>query len=121
MVDGRHPPFVKDAMPLLRFHLSAMLAAMLLAVLPPATEAASVQQGQRLARLYCASCHAVDKVSPSPLTIAPPFRDLHKKYPVESLEESLGEGIMTGHPSMPQFQFEPDQIADFVAFLKSLE
>jgi cytochrome c len=28
---------------------------------------------------------------------------------------------MTGHPSMPQFRFDPDQIEDFIAFLKSLE
>lgn len=85
------------------------------------TSAANIQQGQRLASLYCASCHATDRVSQSPLSIAPPFRDLHKKYPVDTLEEALGEGIMTGHPTMPQFQFDPDQIADFLAFLKTLE
>lgn len=83
--------------------------------------AASVAQGQRLARLYCASCHAIDRVSPSPLPMAPPFRTLHERYPVETLEESLAEGIMVGHPTMPQFQFAPDQIADFMLFLKSLE
>jgi mono/diheme cytochrome c family protein len=84
-------------------------------------EAASIEQGRRLAQLYCAECHAIDKVSPSPLRIAPPFRSLHERYPVEMLEEALGEGISTGHPSMPQFQFEPDQIGDFIKFLKSLE
>lgn len=84
-------------------------------------EAANIEQGQRLALLYCARCHAIDKVSPSPLRIAPPFRSLHKRYPVETLEEALAEGFMTGHPSMPQFQFEPDQINDFIAFLKTLE
>jgi mono/diheme cytochrome c family protein len=84
-------------------------------------KAANIEQGRRLALLYCAECHAVDKVSASPLRIAPPFRKLHERYPVEMLEEALGEGISTGHPSMPQFQFEPDQIGDFIAFLKSLE
>jgi mono/diheme cytochrome c family protein len=84
-------------------------------------EAASVEQGRHLALLYCARCHAIDKVSPSPLRIAPPFRNLHERYPIETLEEALAEGIMTGHPSMPQFQFEPDQINDFLIFLKSLE
>ena len=68
-------------------------------------EAANIEQGRDLALLYCAGCHAIDKVSPSPLR----------------LEEALAEGIMTGHPSMPQFQFEPDQINDFIMFLKSLE
>jgi hypothetical protein len=28
---------------------------------------------------------------------------------------------MVGHPTMPQFRFDPDQIADFIAFLKTLE
>ncbi len=107
-------------MVLARFASSAVLAAILLAAAAPA-DAASVRQGQQLARLYCASCHAIDKVSPSPLAIAPPFRELHNRYPVETLEEALAEGIMTGHPTMPQFRFEPDQIADFLAFLHSLE
>lgn len=106
---------------MLRLPLSLFFGVVILVATLPDAGAANRQQGLRLARLYCASCHAIDKVSPSPLTIAPPFRDLHKRYPVESLEESLGEGIMTGHPSMPQFQFEPDQIDDFLAFLKSLE
>jgi mono/diheme cytochrome c family protein len=80
-----------------------------------------VQRGLVLARTHCARCHSIDKVSPSPLAIAPPFRDLHKRYPVENLEEALAEGISTGHPTMPQFRFDPDQIADLIAFLKSLE
>ena len=83
--------------------------------------AASPQRGVLLARTYCAGCHAIDKVSPSPLKIAPPFRTLHERYPVENLEEPLAEGIVTGHPTMPEFRFEPDQIADFIAFLKTLQ
>lgn len=83
--------------------------------------AANVEQGRRLAQLYCARCHSIDKLSPSPLSIAPPFRKLHERYPVESLEEALAEGIVTGHPSMPEFRFEPDQVNDFIAFLKTLE
>ena len=63
---------------------------------------------------------SIDKVSPSPLAIAPPFRELHKKYPVESLEEALAEGIVTGHPTMPEFRLDPGQIRDFIAFLNSL-
>jgi cytochrome c len=83
--------------------------------------AANVEQGKRLALTYCAKCHAIDKVSPSPLKIAPPFRTLHERYPVGMLEESLAEGIVTGHPTMPQFRFDGDQIGDFIAFLKTLE
>lgn len=79
------------------------------------------QRGRTFVLTNCSRCHAVDKVSPSPLAIAPPFRDLHKRYPIEQLQESLAEGIVTGHPSMPQFRLEPDQINDVLSYLKSLE
>lgn len=88
-----------------------------------ASEAQSpaVQRGFTFVRANCARCHSIDKVSPSPLAIAPPFRTLHNKYPVESLEEALGEGIVTGHPTMPEFQLDPGQVSDVIAYLKSLE
>src|SRR5215471_2102391 len=86
-----------------------------------AAQAASVERGQHFARVNCARCHSVDKVTPSPLAIAPPFRTLHTRYPVESLAESLAEGIMTGHPTMPEFRLDPAQINDVIAYLKWLE
>lgn len=79
------------------------------------------QRGQTFARVHCAQCHAIDKVSPSPLQMAPPFRTLHERYAVEDLEEALGEGIVTGHPSMPEFRLDGAQIRDLIAFLKWLE
>lgn len=81
----------------------------------------NVERGKMLAQTNCAKCHSIDKVTLSPLSIAPPFRTLHEKYPVESLQEALAEGIQTGHPTMPQFRFDRDQVADFIAYLKTLE
>lgn len=95
--------------------------ALALALAPSSAAAQAAQRGVVIARTYCVNCHSIDKASPSPLTAAPPFRSLHKKYPVENLEEALAQGIVTGHPSMPQFRFETDQIRDFIAFLKTLE
>ena len=85
------------------------------------SQASSPEQGKRLALTHCARCHAIDKVSRSPLKIAPPFRTLHQRYPVETLQEALGEGIVTGHPTMPEFRFDADQVGDFIAYLKTLE
>jgi cytochrome c len=79
------------------------------------------QRGFVFVRTNCARCHAVGKVGESPPRIAPPFRTLHERYPVESLQESLAEGIVTGHPSMPEFRLDPGQVADVIAYLKSLE
>ncbi|MET0277965.1 MAG: c-type cytochrome [Pseudorhodoplanes sp.] len=101
----------------------AISAAALLALAASAfqAQAQGAQRGVVLARTYCVKCHSIDKLSPSPLTIAPPFRDLHKKYPVEQLQEALAEGMVTGHPTMPEFRFDPGQVNDFIAFLKTLE
>jgi len=72
-------------------------------------------------RANCARCHSVERTGDSALKLAPPFRTLHQRYPVEYLEESLAEGMVTGHPDMPEFRLEPDQIADFIDFLKAFE
>src|SRR4051794_38782963 len=79
------------------------------------------QRGQTFVRANCSKCHAIDKASESPLKIAPPFRDLHLRYPVESLQEALVEGIRTGHPNMPEFRLDAGQASDVIAYLKSLE
>jgi mono/diheme cytochrome c family protein len=91
-------------------------AAPALAQLSPAE-----QRGLTFLRANCARCHAVDKASESPLAIAPPFRTLHVKYPIEDLRRPLSEGIIANHPTMPQFRLEPDQVADVIAYLKTLE
>jgi mono/diheme cytochrome c family protein len=99
------------------------IAAALILALAGLAQAQSpaTQRGLTFVRTNCAQCHAIDKVSASPLRIAPPFRSLHRMYPVESLEEALAEGIRTGHPTMPEFRLDPDQIGDVITYLKSLE
>jgi hypothetical protein len=57
---------------------SALVASTLLSGIAPVV-ADNPRQGKRLALIYCARCHATDKVSPSPLKIAPPFRILHER------------------------------------------
>ena len=79
------------------------------------------QRGLVFAQTNCSICHAVGAAGGSPLPLAPPFRTLHESYPVENLAEALAEGIVTGHPNMPQFQLDIAQIRDLIAYLKSLE
>jgi cytochrome c len=102
--------------PTLRLSLAlSLLAASAFAQSPAA------QRGLTFVRTHCAQCHAIDKASESPLPIAPAFRTLHLKYPIESLERPLAEGIIANHPTMPQFRLERDQIRDVIAYLKTLE
>ncbi len=81
----------------------------------------AAQRGLVVVRTNCSRCHAIGKMGDSPLPIAPPFRTLHERYPVEDLQEPLAEGIVTGHPTMPEFRFDPGQVGDIIAYLKSLE
>ena len=109
----------------MRMRSAITLAALLTWTLWPGAAAAqmspSAQRGQTFVLTNCSRCHAVDKVSESPLKIAPAFRTLHLRYPVENLQEAFAEGIRTGHPTMPAFQLDPGQIADLIAYLKTLE
>src|SRR6202049_770906 len=79
------------------------------------------QRGKTFALTNCARCHSIDRVTPSPLKIAPPFRTLHNRYPVENRAEALPEDSQTGHPTMPEFRLDPDQIHDLLSYLKTLE
>ena len=93
-----------------------------LVLITPALAAPTAEQrGKAFARANCARCHAIDRVSASRLKTAPPLHTLHRRYPVEALGEALAEGISTGHPAMPAFELNPDQIHDLLSYLKTLE
>ena len=76
--------------------------------------------GQDIAQAHCGRCHATGRQGSSPLSKAPPFRTLIKRYPLNHLAEALAEGIMTGHPDMPEFTFEPDEIEALLDYIDSI-
>ena len=84
-------------------------------------DASAAERGRALVQANCASCHAVAEADVSKVAEAAAFRDLHRKYPVEHLQEALGEGIAVGHPSMPEFKMSPQQVQDVIAYLKLLD
>ena len=60
-----------------------------LMLLTPAQAASPAERrGQAYAQRHCARCHSIDRISKSPLDIAPPFRTLHLRYPVDTLAEA---------------------------------
>lgn len=87
----------------------------------PATAQTAEERGRALAEQHCARCHAIGREGRSPLPQAVLFRDLPKRYPVEQLAEAFAEGIVTGHPEMPEFAFEPPEIDALLAYLRSLD
>src|SRR5262249_38798029 len=83
--------------------------------------AQGVRHGEELLVKNCAPCEGVGRKGESPNKLAPPFRTLGQRYPIESLEESLGEGIMSGHPDMPEFKFDAKDVDAIIVYLKSIQ
>ena len=99
---------------------AAAAAGVALMCVPPAV-AASIEHGRQIVQRHCAACHAVGPRGNSTNREAPPFRELHTRYPVDTLAEALAEGILTGHTAMPQFVFPPRDIEDIIAYLQSIQ
>jgi cytochrome c len=91
------------------------------ASIPAFADVLSIRRGKAFAQANCSYCHSIDRFTRSPRRAAPPFRTLHKQYPVETLQDALAEGMSTGHPRMPEFRLDSGQVGDFISFLKSLE
>lgn len=74
-------------------------------------------QGQKIANQSCGRCHNVGLQGTSSHPSAPLFRRLSDKWPLESLEEALAEGISVGHEDMPEFRFEVEEIDSLLAYI----
>jgi mono/diheme cytochrome c family protein len=79
------------------------------------------QRGKTLVERHCSRRHAIDITGSSPHSEAPPFRTLGMRYPIDSLAEALAEGLVTGHPDMPEFMFEVHDVGAILAYLHSIQ
>ena len=86
-----------------------------------AGEADIAARGKAIVAANCARCHAIEMHDKSPHKEALPFREVVVRYPPEQLSEALAEGIMSGHPDMPEFTFEPTEIEAIIAYLATLK
>ena len=99
----------------------SLLASAALVGSPAVSQSSPRERGEAIAKKLCARCHAVTDTGESPMGLAPPFRDLSRRYPIENLAEALAEGIVTGHPAMPRFTFEPREIGDLLTYISGLK
>lgn len=88
---------------------------------PDTAPDAAMERGRDLVLRNCGMCHATGVLDESPAVAAPPLRALARRYPVDSLGEALAEGIVTGHRDMPEFVFDPNDIAAIVRYLESIQ
>jgi mono/diheme cytochrome c family protein len=111
-------------------HVLLALAAMALGACslsdqaPPRAEPLTVSDaaaGQRIAETHCSTCHAIGADGVSPHESAPPFRTLSRNYRISALEEAFAEGALVGHPDMPEFRLEPDEVDALVAYIYTVQ
>ena len=103
---------------------ASLIAALLTGLAAPPAQAVEknlLNKGEVLLRENCSRCHAIGKEGESPHKEAPPFRTLSRKYPVKDLAELLAEGIVSGHPDMPIFTFDPHDVAAIIDYLESIQ
>ena len=81
----------------------------------------AIMHCKELVEANCSRCHGVGLKDKSAEPKAPVFRELAKRYPIDALEEAFAEGIVTGHPGMPEFEATPKQIGDVVAYISSIQ
>jgi mono/diheme cytochrome c family protein len=79
-----------------------------------------IKKGRTLVQANCLRCHNIEKAGESPFSPAPPFRVISKMYKPSDIEEALVEGIVVGHPAMPEFELTGAQAAAVAAFIESL-
>jgi cytochrome c len=87
----------------------------------PKDKPALERRGQGLLTTNCSRCHAVGRTGNSTHPEAPLFRTLGQRYPIEVLAEALAEGLSSGHPDMPEFRFEIDDVDAILAYLESIQ
>ena len=98
------------------------LLALLLAATPALAqdEAAKIAEGKRLAEINCIKCHNIEASGESPLTDAPPFREIAKNYDEMELVDGFMEGLAVRHPLMPDWDVTEPQAQELAAFVLSL-
>lgn len=82
---------------------------------------AQAAEGYRIAKEHCATCHAIDAMSASPRSEAPPLRAILTRVPEGMLTDHLIEGVRIGHDEMPRFDFTVRAADTLVAYLKSIQ
>ena len=107
--------------PCYSFAMRVVLSFLVFATASSIAHANDIAAGRKLVEANCSRCHAISMTDESPLAKAPPFREVVKRYPPESLGEALVEGIVTGHNEMPEFVFEANQAMEIIAYLNSLK
>lgn len=82
--------------------------------------AADAERGHQIAKSWCTSCHVIDKAGTGTrIDTAPSFPTIAADS-ARADERRLTGWLSTSHPTMPDFGMARDEIADLVAYIRTL-
>jgi mono/diheme cytochrome c family protein len=83
------------------------------------TQAADADNGERLARRWCATCHVVASNQSTPTSEAPPFGSIARGARFEAA--AVAAFLMQSHPKMPDMSLTHKEAGDLAAYIASLK
>ncbi len=95
----------------------AFLAVLAVGADAMAAEGSDADDGKAILDKYCSRCHSIEATGDSPLTKAPPLRQVYLKFPIQELELGFAEGMGSRHKDMPQIQFSAEQVSAILDYL----
>lgn len=100
--------------------LLAVLGLALAAWMPSAPAgAADPGSGERIARRFCAGCHAIARNQRSSQTDIPTFVEISRQHGFSA--ERVALMLLTPHPPMPEFPITRGDAQDLAAYINSLK
>lgn len=95
--------------------IAALAAFSCIVLLANVASAADAQQGQVMAKRWCATCHVVGTDQASGGTQAPPFAEIAKKPGLTAA--SIALFLLRPHPPMPDMNLSRNEAADLAAYI----
>jgi mono/diheme cytochrome c family protein len=102
----------------MRCHFPGAIVFLALMALPPGAFAADAAKGEIIAKRWCAACHLVASDQKQANSDAPSFAAIAQKKPSA---KTLAAFLTDPHPKMPDMSLTRSEIADIVAYIKSLD
>jgi mono/diheme cytochrome c family protein len=93
-----------------------VLALALAAPFSAAAIPADPEQGEQIAKRWCAPCHLASPDQKQARADVPPFVTLARS----KTDQQLAAFLTDPHPRMPNLHLSREEIADIVAFIRSL-
>jgi mono/diheme cytochrome c family protein len=80
---------------------------------------ADAQNGLRIARQWCASCHVVASDQPTGSDVTPPFATIARIPDFDA--PKIAFFLLYPHPKMPDMSLARDEAADLAAYIATLK